>query len=135
MRAVVDTNVLFEGLSKRGPCGDVVDAWVNADFTPCVSTALAMEYEEVLARKFGPAKRPAIIGALQALLKRAEFVPITFTVRPMSPDPDDDFVIDCAFNGHAVLVTGNLKDFRGLEQGLRITVLTPSAFLKQLRGI
>ncbi len=50
MRAVVDTNVLVEGLEKMGPCGQVIDLWVARQFVPCVSTALALEYEAVLTR-------------------------------------------------------------------------------------
>jgi predicted nucleic acid-binding protein len=51
IRAVIDTNVLFEGLTKLGPAASVVDAWAQKLFQPCVSTALALEYQEVLERK------------------------------------------------------------------------------------
>jgi len=134
MRAVIDTNVLFEGLTTLGDSARVVDAWVARRFVPCVSTALALEYEEVLTNKLGELKRRKALAALQALLNRAEFVPIAYTVRPMSPDPDDDFVIDCAFNAGAAIVTHNVRHFRGLEQALRIPVLTPQAFIASLGG-
>lgn len=134
MRAVIDTSVLFEGLTNLGPCGDVVGAWEQRRFTPCVSTALALEYQEIFGTKFGLVKRRAALSALQALLCRADFVPISFSVRPMSPDSDDDFIIDCAFNGSAAIVTSNLKDFRGVHGGLRITVFSPADFLKALGG-
>jgi hypothetical protein len=39
LRAVVDTNVLFEGLTHLGPAAEVIDAWVAGEFQPCVSTA------------------------------------------------------------------------------------------------
>ena len=45
LRAVVDTNVLFEGLTSRGDAANVLDRWVARDFVPCVSTALALEYD------------------------------------------------------------------------------------------
>ena len=133
-RAVVDTNVLFEGLTRRGASADVVDAWVAREFMPCVSTAMALEYEEVLGNRLGVAKRNVALPALQALLARAEFVPIFYSVRPMSPDPDDDFVIDCAFNAGAAIVTHNVKDFRGLEAALGIEVLGPAEFTARLRS-
>lgn len=134
LRAVVDTNVLFEGLTKKGACAQVVDAWVAKQFVPCVSTALALEYEEVLTNKLGDRKRPHALGALQALLVRAEFTLITFTVRPASPDPDDDFVVDCAFNASAPVVTRNLKDFRGLSESIGVTALSPEEFVSRLRS-
>jgi predicted nucleic acid-binding protein len=99
-----------------------------------VSTALALEYEEVLGRAFGPKRQPTVMAALQALLSRAEFVPIFYTVRPWSPDPDDDLVIDCAFNAGAPIVTSNTRDFRGLEAALGVAVLTPREFASVLRS-
>ena len=119
IRAVIDTNILFEGLSNRGPCGKVLDAWVARRFVPCVSTALALEYEEVLANKFSALRRESVLAALQARLTRAEYVPIISRVRPMSPDPDDDFVIECAYNAGALLVTHNTREFERVA-GLRV---------------
>ncbi len=132
LRAVVDTNVLFEGLTRLGPSARVVDAWVARDFIPCVSTALGLEYEEVLTNKLGSKKRPRAIGALQALLERCEFVAVWTRVRPLSKDPDDDFLIECAYNGTALIVTHNLKDLRVAEVALGIPVLTPEEFLDAL---
>lgn len=76
IRAVIDTNVLFEGLTHLGPSAEVVDAWVTKKFQPCVSTALALEYQDVLARKLVPSRGDAALRALQALLARCEYVPI-----------------------------------------------------------
>ena len=133
LKAVIDTNVLFEGLTTMGSCGEVVDAWVAKQFVPCVSTALALEYEEVLTNKLGTQKSRRTLAALQALLNRATFVPIFYTVRPASPDADDDFVIDCAFNAGACIVTRNTRDFRGLKGAFGIEVFTPEAFLVRVR--
>lgn len=133
LRAVIDTNILFEGLTKVGACSEVVDAWVAEEFVPCVSTALALEYEEALTNKLGPVKRKHAIGALQALFKRAEWVAIYRQVRPASGDPDDDFVLECAFNGHAVVVTRNLKDLKVGEEVLGLHVWSPEQFIDELR--
>jgi predicted nucleic acid-binding protein len=132
VRAVVDTNVLFEGLTTLGDCSAVVDAWVARKFTPCVSVAVALEYEEVLTNKLGPRRTRQALAALQALLDRAEFVPIYFRTRPLSPDADDDFVIECAFNASASIVTRNVRDLRIAEDVLRIPVVTPESFVKVL---
>ncbi|MFH1464700.1 MAG: putative toxin-antitoxin system toxin component, PIN family [Pseudomonadota bacterium] len=132
IRAVIDTNVLFEGLSGRGPCGAVVDAWVARRFVPCVSTTLALEYEEILTNRFGEAKRPTVLKALQALLDRVEWVPVHHRIRPFSPDPDDDFIVECAFSAEAPIVTRNLRDLNLAEQALGIPVLTPEDFLLRL---
>jgi predicted nucleic acid-binding protein len=132
VRVVVDTNVLFEGLSRLGPSGQVVDAWAAGRLQPCVSTALALEYEDVLARSFGPSRSETVHKALQALLVRCEYVPIRFTYRPASPDPGDDLVVDCVLNGRAVLVTHNLRDFRRPAAELGFRVMDPIELLALL---
>ena len=35
-----------------------------------------------------------------------------FSWRPMSPDPGDEHVIDCAMNACASVVTANTRDFQ-----------------------
>jgi putative PIN family toxin of toxin-antitoxin system len=132
MRAVIDTNVLFEGLGMRGPCGQVLDRWVDRKFTPCVSTALALEYEEVLTRDKPERQQERMRKVLQALLIRAAFVPVVFSYRPQSPDPEDDMVIDCVMNGRAVLVTSNVRHFRTASRNLGFTTYTPEEFVTAL---
>ena len=129
----MDTNVLLEGVTRHGPAGEVVDGWVERRFLPCVSTALALEYEDVLGRKLGAAKQQRALEALQALLVRCEYVPIRFSYRPASQDPGDDLVVDCVLNSQSLLVTNNVRDFRrpSLELGFR--VYRPAEFLDALR--
>jgi len=131
-RAVIDTNVLFEGLTRIGTCTEIINAWVEERFIPCVSTALALEYEEVLTNKLGPVKKRKARGALVALLNRAAYTPIAKLVRPLSQDPDDDFVIECAFNADAAIVTRKIRDLEIAQLILNIEVLSPEAFLVRL---
>lgn len=130
MRAVVDTNIIFEGLTRKGACAQVMDAWVERMFTPCVSTSLALEYEAVLSRKLKPDKADLALMALQALLYRSEYVPIFFRYRPTSPDPGDDMVVECVLNSQSVLVTNNLKDFRQPAREFGFAALNPSEWVE-----
>jgi predicted nucleic acid-binding protein len=132
MRVVVDTDVLVEGLSRKGTCGRVVDAWVARRFTPCVSTALAFEYEAVLRRHGRRETADDRARALQALLARAEFVPVVFGYRPASPDPGDDFIVDCVMNAGAALVTSNLRHFKDASTALGFHLWRPAELLDRL---
>lgn len=132
-RAVIDTNVLLEGLTAKGESGEVVDAWRDRRFLPCISTALALEYEEILLRRFPLHRHGDVQAALQALLDRSEYVPIYFRVRPASPDSDDDFLLECAFNGDASLVSRNDKDLRAPCHTLKIEYLNPADLMIRLR--
>lgn len=133
MRAVIDTNVVFEGLTKQGgACGLIVEAWLAGLFQPCVSTALAYEYADVLARKLSKARWLALEPVLRQMLARAELVLIYVSWRPTSPDPGDDLVIDCAMNAGAPVVTKNVRDFRLAQQSLGLAVMTPVEFVIRL---
>lgn len=132
-RIVVDTNVVFEGLTNRGgAAGLIIDAWVAELFRAYVSTALAYEYTEVCSRKLAAARWQQLKPVLGTLLEQAKFVPIYYTWRPSSPDPGDEHVIDCAMNAGATVVTANVRDFMQARRSLGLPVLTPVAFVAQL---
>src|SRR3954452_19074818 len=96
-RVVIDTNVLFEGLTKRGgAAGILIDAWHVGLLCVCVSTSVAYEYIDVLSRKLSPSRWRHLQPLLGALLAQVEFVAIYYSWRPASPDAGDDHVIDCA---------------------------------------
>ncbi len=136
VRAVVDTNVVFEGLTKKGgAAGLVVDAWLAGLFQPCVSNALAYEYLDVLARKLSPARWQVIQPVLGTMLSEAIFIPTYFSWRPNSPDPADEHVVDSAMNAGAALITFNLKDFRNAIAVLHLVVITPVEFVHYLTEV
>ena len=135
IRAVIDTNVVFDGLTHRGgPAGVIVSAWVAELFQACVSQALAYEYEDVLARKLAPERWARTRFVLDALLYRAELVTAYYSWRPSSPDPGDEHVIDCAMNARAIVVTANLRDFELARVELHLPVLSPVDFLTLLHA-
>ena len=55
MRVVIDTNVVFEGLTKQGgAAGLLIDSWLAGLLEVYISDALAYEYIDVLSRKLSP---------------------------------------------------------------------------------
>lgn len=133
VRAVIDTNVVFEGLTKQGgAAGYIVDAWLARLFRPCVSNALAYEYVEVLQRELSESRWMRIEPVLGTLLAEVEFVAVYYSWRPRSPDPGDDHVIDCAMNAGAAVVTRNVRDFRLATETLGLRVLNPASFVSWL---
>jgi predicted nucleic acid-binding protein len=132
-RVVVDTNVVFEGLTKQGgACGLIVEAWLGGLFQPCVTNALAYEYLDVLTRKLSPVRWENTRLLYQEILNEAEFITVYYRWRPISKDPGDDHLIDCAMNAGAAVVTSNLKDFKLAESQLGLQVLTPLDFVLYL---
>ena len=126
LRVVIDTNVVFEGLTKRGgAAGLIIDAWLAGLLQVYVSNALAYEYADVLSRKLSESRWQRIKPVLGTLLSRTQFVTIYYSWRPISSDPGDEHVIDCAMNAGAIVVTSNVRDFRAAEESLGLRVATP----------
>ena len=133
LRVVIDTNVVFEGLTKKGgAAGLIVDAWLAGLFRVYVSNALAYEYTDVLSRKLSEVRWQRLKPVLGTLLSRAQFVTIYYSWRPISPDPGDDHLVDCAMNAGAILVTSNVRDFRVAEESVGLRVMTPVVAIIQL---
>lgn len=87
LRVVIDTNVVFEGLTKQGgAAGLIVDAWLGGLIQVHVSNALAYEYEDVLSRKLSGTRWQQIKPALGTLLACSQFTIIYYLWRPTSPD-------------------------------------------------
>jgi predicted nucleic acid-binding protein len=133
LRIVVDTNVVFEGLTKKGGAsGLIIDAWIAGLTVVCVSNALAYEYGDVLSRKLSEKRWKTLQPVLGYLLNIAHCTNIYFSWRPTSPDAGDDLVIDCAMNAGAIVVTSNIRDFRSARDSLGLQIMTPVEFVNLL---
>lgn len=133
MRVVLDTNVIFEGLTKQGGAsGLIIDAWLAGLFEVWITDAVAYEYVDVLSRKLSKTKWQKLQPVLGKLLNLAKFTPIYYSWRPTSPDPGDDLIIDCAMNASAIVVTFNVKDFIQAKQSLGLQVINPTEFIAKL---
>lgn len=133
MRVVVDTNVVFEGLTKQGgAAGLLIDSWLADLLEVYISNALAYEYVDVLFRKLSKSRWLELQPVLKALIGKTKYTPIYYSWRPTSPDPGDDLVIDCGMNAAAIVVTFNIKDFRRAQESLGLQIITPTELLIKL---
>jgi putative PIN family toxin of toxin-antitoxin system len=133
MRVVIDTNVVFEGLTKQGgAAGLLIDSWLADLLDVRISDALAYEYVDVLFRKLSQSRWLELKPILKILISKAKFTPIYYSWRPVSPDAGDDLVIDCAMNAGAIVVTSNIKDFREAQESLGLQVMNPTELIIKL---
>jgi predicted nucleic acid-binding protein len=126
IRVVLDTNVVFEGLTKQSSAsGLVIDAWRTGLITVCITNTTLNEYYDVLGRKLSISRFAEAIKVLDELLDGStQSVKVYFSWRPASPDPGDDHIIDCAMNRNAILITSNLRDFRSAEKQLGLQIMS-----------
>lgn len=137
-RVVLDSSVIVAGLRSRLGAGNrLLELAAEGRLVPLVTTALFLEYEEVLRR---PEQRLAtgmsdedVAGFLAAFASAAEPVDVHFLWRPLLSDPDDEFVLECAVNGGAeAIVTHNVRDFMPAFREFKIAIVTPGTFLKRI---
>jgi putative PIN family toxin of toxin-antitoxin system len=139
MRVVLDTSVIVAGFrSRTGASNSLLRAVANGSLRPLLTTALFLEYEDVLLRpeqRIATRMTPAQVeGALAALASAAEPVEVHFRWRPQLTDPSDELVFEAAVNGAAAcLVTHNVRDFQLAAKKFKLRVITPQQCLKEIR--
>ncbi|MDD2830445.1 MAG: putative toxin-antitoxin system toxin component, PIN family [Sulfuricurvum sp.] len=142
MKIVLDTNVIIAALMSRNGISNAVliklfetDEKINV-----VSNPLVLEMEAVLKRdenrvRCGGLEDEAIETFIDDLCLISHHQKINFLWRPFLHDPQDDMVLETAFNATAeIIVTYNLKDFKGVEKYFGIRVMTPKEFYPLLGG-
>ncbi len=139
MRIVLDTSVLVAGFrSRTGASNLLLQAVAKGTLRPLVTTALFLEYEDVLLR---PEHRLVtgmteadVEAALAAFASAAEPIEVHFRWRPQLADPSDELVLEAAVNGSAdYLVTHNVRDFAPAAAKFELKVITPQECLKEIK--
>jgi uncharacterized protein len=100
VRVVIDTNVLLAALPKASIYRPIVDAIANGTLEVVVSTAILLEYQEVLAKKTN-----GVVASnfLEFLLKMPGVIRVStpYTWGFIEIDPDDNKFVDAGFIGGA----------------------------------
>jgi putative PIN family toxin of toxin-antitoxin system len=136
-RIVLDTSVVATALRSASGAGNALLRLVaQRKIVPLVTSALFLEYEEVLKR---PEQR-LVTGLdledidcfLAALASACEPVEIRFQWRPQLRDAGDEMVLETAINGRAdALVTYNIRDFLPAANRFGLRVLRPGELFKE----
>jgi putative PIN family toxin of toxin-antitoxin system len=136
-KVVLDTNVLVATVrSRRGASYRLLELLGDERFSLAISVAAILEYEEVLCREITPGgwNRENVDAILDMMCHLGERHDIPFRIRPSSPDPDDEMLIELAFAASVdYIVTHNTRDFAGSEP-FGIRAINPGRFLSLLEG-
>ena len=134
MLVVLDANVFISGLiSKQGPPGQILDAWLDRRFVLYVSPQIVAEIQKVLdypriRDRLEPGQAERLI---QNLMSACEWVSGDQELDVLVLDPSDNVYLGCAVEAQAdFLVTGNLNHY--LEAGnpfQGVEILTPRQFI------
>jgi uncharacterized protein len=110
IRIVLDTNVLLVSLSDRSPYHLIFRAFLDRQYSLCVSTEILAEYAEILATH---ANQNVATNTLETLESAENVVFITrfFAFDLIKADPDDNKFVDCAIAANADYIVTNDTHF------------------------
>jgi putative PIN family toxin of toxin-antitoxin system len=140
LRVVLDTSVLVAASrSRAGASFALPQALREGRYQALASVPLMLEYEGVLKRQehlaIGGRDSRMTDAFLDALSLYIEPVHLHYLWRPQLRDPADEMVLETALNGRANgLITLNIGDFAPVAARFNIRILTPGAFLQNLKG-
>jgi putative PIN family toxin of toxin-antitoxin system len=133
LQIILDTNILVAAFrSKRGAANLLLNKLNDSRWQVNVSTALLLEYEDVLKRPemsdFVSASDVDIF--LDGLCTISEFNDIYYLWRLLAKDPNDAFILELAIRVNAdFIITYNKKDFPAAAD-FDIKLVTPKEFLR-----
>lgn len=140
MRIVFDTSSLITALrSSRGAAAEVLRLVLLERVVILMDYKIASEYRDVaLRRKHLQASgrtAESVLSLVEGIESIAEPIVVIEKLRPLSPDPNDDMILDVAINGQAdAIVTQNTKHFAIAARRYGIKVLTPIELLGTIRN-
>ena len=114
MKVVVDTNLMLVMLSEKSVDHDLFLALLNGEYEVCVTPDILLEYEEIIARKNGPAIASAAIELLVSL-PNVHFINRYFHWNLITADPDDNKFVDCAIAADAQFLVSDDRHFQILK--------------------
>jgi putative PIN family toxin of toxin-antitoxin system len=131
---VLDTNALVQVFGARSPFLPLQRAILDGRVALAFSTAILLEYEEVLTRYGGPNRWPQVwravelTGQIHDNLRRVE---PAYHWRLIVPDPDDDKFVDCAIAAEAEWVVTEDRHLDVLKHsGHKPQPISPAEFIQ-----
>ncbi|MDD5138763.1 MAG: putative toxin-antitoxin system toxin component, PIN family [Verrucomicrobiales bacterium] len=134
MKVVFDTNVIASASFWRGAPFDCLAAWAQGRCVAVVSSSLLAEYHETVGelRLDYPGRKCA--EWVEALTESAELVFPVERAAGVTPDPDDEMILECALAAEAdLIVSGDKKHLLALRQFQGIPIVSPAEFLRRFR--
>jgi uncharacterized protein len=134
LKVVLDTNVIVSMIGRTSPNRWIFDKILVGEVVLCISHEIALEYEEVLARKTTP-EIASNFAEFLANFPYVEHSEVHFQWNLIENDPDDNKFVDCAVAANAYCIVSEDCHFKPFKNWKfpPLRVLTVSEF-KQLIG-
>lgn len=115
LRVVLDTNILVASISRKSPYHWVWQAFLNQQYSLCVTSDILDEYAEIIERYF------SVIDAdntLNQIMMSSNIVQIIrfYEWNVIEQDPDDNKFFDCAVAANAHYLVSEDNHFNILKR-------------------
>ena len=115
LKRVLDTHIFLVILGTKSPYRWIFDRILSGEFILCVSTAIMLEYTEVLARKTTREIAENIRGFL-INHPHVQSTEVYYRFDLITEDKDDNKFVDCAVASNAICLVSNDRHFQILKQ-------------------
>lgn len=109
-RIVLDTNCLLMSIPKISPYRNVWDAFLEGDFTLCVSTDILDEYHEIISAKTNPIIADNVLSTILNSSNVYYSTPY-YRFGLIDTDYDDNKFVDCCIASGASFIVTNDHHF------------------------
>jgi len=133
LKAVIDTNIWISALMNSSLTRPILNAFINAEFTPVISNKLLKELNDTLnepkVKRLIPANNAK---ELVALIDDKSHKFESALKLNACRDPNDNFILSLSIEAKVPLVSLD-KDILVLKELGEFNILSPKEFLDQLK--
>lgn len=133
LRIVLDTNVLLSAIVCNGKPRKLFQMGIDGKYKTLISKEILDELSEVIQRPKFKMTSEDIVRIVSALMETCENVRVTSNFEVISNDPDDNIIINTAYDGNADYIVSGDKDIRDLKNFKKIKIVSVDKMLKILK--
>ena len=135
-RVACDTNVLVSAFIAGGPPSRIIEETVDGNLDLVLLEPAMVELVRILSEKLGfNIERLKEVQALLSEIAVGSQRTPSREPEALTGDPDDDLILACAGEARVeVLVSGDRKHLIPVGEYRGVRILTPQAFLAELRA-
>lgn len=133
LRIVLDTNVLVSAIVCNGKPRKLFQMGIDGKYKILISKETLDELSEVIQRPKFKMTREDIVRIVSVLMETGANVRITSNFEVINNDPDDNIIINTAYDGNADYIVSGDKDIKDLKNFKKIKIVSVNEMLKILK--
>jgi putative PIN family toxin of toxin-antitoxin system len=114
LKIVLDTNILLVCIAKKSDLRPIFDAFINEEYSLCVTTDILMEYEEIITLQLGKNVATNVLKLIENA-PNVEWITKYYKWNLIEIDADDNKFVDCAIACNATYLVSSDKHFNVLK--------------------